>query len=259
MVGVALVKWLVLAVQFCTIFPAPSPRGVTNDDLRRSVSFYPFVGALLGVLLFIILRISRSVLPPAPAAGLALALYTLFTGALHSDGLMDVMDAIGSRKPREQALEIMRDSRVGAVGSIAGALLLIGKYSALSALPARLAYPFVLVPAASRLGMVFAMNLAPYARADAGLGRVFALRVPRAAVWSAACFTAGLGMLVAPLAIALALPVVAFLAAWGAAFFARRRFGGMTGDLYGALNEVLEWAGWLLCLALLHSMRGGGA
>ena len=248
----ALMRRLILAVQFCTIVPVSTVGRVADDDLRSSVLFYPVVGALLGTALYGALDALRAVLPPAPAAGVALALYTVLTGGLHADGLMDVMDAVGSRRPREQALEIMRDSRVGALGSMAGTLLFIGKFSALQALPVRPLYPFLLVPAASRLGMVFAMNLAPYARADAGLGGVFARQIPRTVVWGAASITVLLGLFAAPVALALSLPALAFLSAWAAAALAQRRFGGMTGDLYGALNELLEWAGWLLCLVFFH-------
>ncbi len=249
----AFVKRLILAVQFCTIVPVGTVGRVADDDLRSSVLFYPAVGALLGTALYGALFALRAALPPGPAAGVGLALYTVLTGGLHADGLMDVMDAVGSRRQREQALEIMRDSRVGALGSMAGTLLFIGKFSALQALPVRTLYPFLLVPAASRLGMVFAMNLAPYARADAGLGAVFAKKIPRRVVWGAVSITVLPGLLAAPAALALALPALAWLAAWAAARLAQRRFGGMTGDLYGALNEVLEWAGWLVCLMFLHA------
>lgn len=249
----ALVKRLLLALQLCTIVPVQVHGRVADDDLRHSVLFYPVVGALLGTALFGTLSALHAVLPAAPAAGVALALYTVLTGGLHTDGLMDVMDALGSRRPREQALEIMRDSRVGALGSMAGTLLFIGKFSALQALPVRAFYPFLLVPAASRLGMVFAMNLAPYARAGGtGLGAVFARQIPAAVVWGATAFAVLPGLVAAPPILALALPALAWLSAVAAAGFAQRRFGGMTGDLYGALNEVLEWVGWLVCLAFFH-------
>ena len=240
-------KWgrrAVLAVQFATIFPLRTPAGVTDDEMRRSAALWPLAGAGLGALVWLADGGLRLFLPPLPAAAMAMAGYALATGALHLDGLMDTVDAVGSRAPKERALEIMRDSRVGALGAVAGCVVLIGKTAALSALPPAAAGPFVAVPALARAAVVWSTHFAPGARGSAGLGGLFARRVPASATWTAsvsACAFAvwGLGLPRAILYLA-----GAALVAYGAANWLRRRFGGMTGDTYGAVLELVEWLAW---------------
>ncbi|MFB5189869.1 adenosylcobinamide-GDP ribazoletransferase [Alicyclobacillus fastidiosus] len=246
-----LYRSLVCAWQFFTIIPAPRITAPTDKDIVRSAYFLPVVGVFLGAVLAVVRWLLAMVMPLSAATFLALALYTLTTGALHVDGLMDTADAVGSRKPREEALTIMKDSRVGAMGAIAAVLLLGGKWIAMSALPTSALMVFLLVPALSRLAMLWAMRLAPAAR-PGGLGAMFAKRVRltpivalTAGVFACALATMPwvpvLGSFVA-FALVLCLATNAFC----------RRFGGMTGDTYGALAELMEWVLYFVAIALNH-------
>jgi adenosylcobinamide-GDP ribazoletransferase len=254
-----LYRWLLLALQFATILPTPRIEGVEEADMRRSVAFLPFVGLLLGAILWLVDWCLRFVLPLWPSAVVALAVYTACSGALHLDGWMDTADALGSRRPRDEALAIMKDSRVGAIGVVCGILLLLTKASCLAVLPVSAPVAttrmvsvdtwLLWVPMLSRLGMVWAMRLAPAARPGEGLGAVFASRVPIAAVASASGMALVTGfVLLPPLQVLSALALASVLCMAFTAFM-RRRLGGMTGDTYGALNELLEAFLWLLASA----------
>jgi adenosylcobinamide-GDP ribazoletransferase len=158
---------------------------------------------------------------------------------------MDVADAVGSRRPREAALEIMKDSRVGAMGVVAGVLVLLGKLSAISSLPPNRWSAFVIVPMMSRLGMVWSMALAPAAR-NQGVGALFARKIPGWTVALSTCISAGVCQLMLPTRECLwvllyCAATVVLVSGW-----VMRRFGGTTGDAYGALNELLEWVGWVV-------------
>ncbi len=145
--------------------------------------FYPFVGWVLGGLVAVLGGMLTALgLPPTVAAALTLCGWIALTGALHLDGLMDTADGIFSHRSRERMLEIMKDSRVGAMGVIACVLLLLIKWSLLSELLGtsgeRLpsSWPLVsLAPLWSRWFMVAAIVGWPYARASqsGGLGGFF--------------------------------------------------------------------------------------
>ncbi|MCL6594345.1 MAG: adenosylcobinamide-GDP ribazoletransferase, partial [Alicyclobacillus sp.] len=174
--------------------------------------------------------------------------YTLSTGALHLDGWMDVADGLACRKPPAEALAVMRDSRTGAVGAAAGGVLLLGQVSALAALAPQQLWAFVLPPACARLAAVWAMRWAPAAQTG-GLGAQFAGRVPYlatllAGLWPLAVSLAWLAGGGEGLAV-LRVWLVSLAGAGAFTYWLRRRFGGLTGDMYGALIAGLEWLGWL--------------
>lgn len=245
----AVVRWLVLALQFCTVLPTPSLKRVPTDhEVRISTLFYPLIGGALGSVLWAVTHLLEHRSPWLLTAVLAVLVSTVVTGGLHLDGLMDTFDAIGSRQPSPRALDIMRDSRVGAMGVLAGCLALVLKTAAVGALVQAHASlsTFILIPSVSRSAMVLSMNLAPYARNSTGLGAVFSQKLPDwviflAFAWPVVAmivfhtyrYGAELGLFATALAIVVSL-------------FCRRRFGGMTGDTYGALQEIVEITGWCI-------------
>ncbi|EPZ43300.1 adenosylcobinamide-GDP ribazoletransferase [Alicyclobacillus acidoterrestris] len=244
-------RCFVLAWQFFTILPAPVVDGPTDNELRKSAYYLPVIGLGLGAI-FGLCRWGLGLVMPLPAATfVALTVYTLTTGALHVDGLMDTADAIGSRKPREEALAIMKDSRVGAMGAIAAVLLLGGKWLAVSELPESSVGIIVLTSVLSRLAMLFAMYLAPAAR-PGGLGAIFAKRVHLLPVvlWSAVVVLCSAIFL--PIVQVVAMTVACGLVTMVATRAFSRRFGGMTGDTYGALAELTEWVLYFVALAVIR-------
>lgn len=255
----AWVRTFVLAITFLSILPMPTLVGVSRRELRHSVAWYPWVGAGLGVVAFAVQGLAGRVLPPLAAAGVALGVYTLLTGGLHVDGLMDTADALGSRHDREASLAVMKDSRVGAMGVMAAVLLLGGKWSALAALPSWDLWAFVAVPAVARLSLVWSMTLAPGARSQ-GLGNLYAQGIQQSTLWAAilsgVCWTFLPGLL-EPQHGGMIWVDTIILWLWtglltlGFTRWMTHRFGGMTGDTYGALNELVEWSGWLLALVCL--------
>ncbi|MCZ4151790.1 adenosylcobinamide-GDP ribazoletransferase, partial [Escherichia coli] len=100
--------------------------------LRESVVYYPLVGAAIGLAVWLGGALFGTVLPALPAAVLTLTLWVWLTGGLHLDGWMDTADGLLSYRSRERMLEIMKDSRVGAMGVIACVLLLMMKAALLA-------------------------------------------------------------------------------------------------------------------------------
>ena len=254
----------ILALQSLTAVPLPISVPAGTRELGRSLIFFPLVGALLGIVLAVVDALLHRVLPVAVSTALVLIVWTLLTGGLHLDGLMDTCDGLFGGRTRERRLEIMRDSRVGSYGVLAGALQLLLKYAALVSLPGGWRWlGLVLALTCGRWAMVVVMWVFPYARAE-GLGRAFkdgarAGHVTLATLLAAAA----LGALTRvpysepELALVASVPaalMAAGLTAWGTGAFLAPRLGGLTGDAYGAVNEVVEAAVLVGLLAWLSAV-----
>jgi adenosylcobinamide-GDP ribazoletransferase len=261
----------VLACQFLTAVPLPLSVPAGPRQLGRALALFPLVGAVLGLVLGGLDALLRVVFPLAVASALVLVAGTLLTGGLHLDGLMDTCDGLFGGGTAERRLEIMRDSRVGSFGVLGGALQLLVKLAALGALgvgvvgaPVPFGAPLgvrggalVTSLVAGRLAMVAAMWLFPYAR-PTGLGAAFkaGLRFPAVAIATGFALTVAwvalgwVGSVLVLVATALAL----LAARWIAGLLG----GGLTGDAYGATNELAETAVLLGLLAWLGRGGSGG-
>lgn len=254
------------AVRLLTRVPVPFGNRWNERVGRRSIVFFPLAGGLVGLLLGLAYAAGAALLPPPAAAFVAVGVWVFATGALHLDGWMDVSDAIGSQRPRERKLEIMKDPRVGAMGVAAGVLLVLGKYAFLLSLlqhtfagSLNLAAAAATVPVLARTFLPWAIVRWPYARGASGMGAALSSAGVRhaaaAAAVGAACIAAlliGLGSGDAAMLLPVALGGAIVAAALGAFAASRlsRQFGGLTGDGYGAIVEGLELA-LLFALVLL--------
>lgn len=232
----------------------PSVGEVEPDALRRSMGLFPVSGLLLGFFLWGCAWAGTHLMPRLAAAIVVLAVYTVATGALHLDGLADTFDGIGSRKPADEALAIMKDSRIGTMGSAAILLVLMGKAAAFSRLPIDEVGVWVVVPVLARTAVVWSMMSAPAARPE-GLGAFYARRLPPSAVIGATVVGIVAAAVLLPWQTALMLVVLASAITIFWSFWIRQRLGGSTGDTYGALVEMIEWAGFLALTGVLNYGR----
>lgn len=235
-----------LAISFCYALQHLSRihiyKGPFDEQaFGRSSVFFPLVGLILGALLWVSFLGAVLVFPPPVVAALLVLVMVMITGGIHLDGFMDTIDGVFSGRPREQKLEIMRDSRVGAFGALAMGCLLLLKFSLLLGLDHTWLPAAVLVAAVvSRWGMVYAIARFPYVRAQ-GLGRLYADHTGRLQLAVATLLAAALVYLImGPPGLLLLLLGVLSTHALG--FLLARELGGLTGDTYGAINEILEVA-----------------
>jgi adenosylcobinamide-GDP ribazoletransferase len=227
------------AVSFLTLVPVGRIVALDARDVARGTVFFPLVGAGIGALTGAVASVLHPWLPAFTAAGIAVALAVLFTGAMHVDALADTFDATGGRS-RERALEIMRDSRLGTFGASALALDLLLKVGAVAALLGRGgAVPALIAAGAlSRAASPPLAALLPYPRADHGPGGVLA-GVSRLIAAAAVL----LGVSIAVLAVrsdAAWLAAAAAVVAIGLGLVYVRWLGGATGDCLGAATEMCE-------------------
>lgn len=279
-----LTRWLreyLLAVQFFTRIPVTGRLaewvGYSPEMLRAAAGHFPGVGVLTGVAAAAVYALLQAMLPDTPfaplvAAALSTVATVLLTGGFHEDGLADVADGLGGSYDRDRALEIMKDSRVGAFGAMALVLALLAKVALLALLGtvegvpsgwgdwAEAPFSSWYVCAALFAGHVVSRGLPLlliYLLPHVGDTALSKSR-PLADRMSAGSLMVGLAWCVAGLALAslvldllnlmvgCSLAVLALL--WMGRLF-RRRLQGFTGDCLGATQQVCEIA-WYLGLAI---------
>jgi len=246
------------AFSFLTRIPLPGTGDLPPRVAGLSVVFFPVVGVLLGAVsagaAWVLL--DRLGFPPHPLWALALVgLQALLTGALHLDGLSDVVDGLGgSRGDRDRALEIMKDPRVGAFGVVALIAVLAAKVLAMNDVlrtPGRLIL-LTAYPVAARVAAALLVVFVPCAR-PTGLAQTFhqEARWPGAvlALLVAGGFLAQQGWsILAPAAWALGAGLTTGL-------YIAVRLRGLTGDGYGAAIEMSELV--FLVASAWPQIRGG--
>jgi len=227
------------ALQFLTIISIPWRRDAQKTQIGRCVGYFPMVGLIIGFILAGLSWILRFVLPLGIVSVLSLVILVILTGALHLDGFADTCDGLSGHKTVEDRWRIMRDSRVGAFGVIGIALLLLTKFVSLNSIPGTLMMAsLVLMPVASRWAMVYTVFTYPYAR-PSGLGKAFkeGTRWPDFTV--ATIVTIAIAVVSMQL-IGLVILVTIWLIVVALAAYFNNTFVGLTGDNYGAINEIAE-------------------
>jgi adenosylcobinamide-GDP ribazoletransferase len=228
----------------------PHPDGAVPPALARAQRVFPLVGAMIGAATgAFYLAFAATGIPPLAAAALALGAGALLTGALHEDGLGDVADGFGGGRDRDKKLAIMRDSRLGTYGMLALIVAFAAKAAALPALGSATVPALIAAHALGRAVIPVMAATMPYARSD-GLGQS-AGRPEHTNVVIAIVFGAAIALLCLPLAQALLAIGLTVVGGAAVALLAQRQIGGVTGDVFGAAEQVVEIA------VLLLVARGG--
>jgi adenosylcobinamide-GDP ribazoletransferase len=213
---------------------------VTAGDLAKSQFWFPWVGAFLGLIYWGVGLVLINHMPSTAAAALLLALTALLTRGLHLDGLADAMDGLGGGSTVEARLAIMKDSRIGSFGAISLVIVLLLKFSFFLVLfDQGRERMFFLFPIISRWGLVLLASFAPYARPGGGLGQAMTEGVTPKLLAGATISALLLSFLAGGYAGMVALGLGGLMV-WVLSRYFQRQLGGVTGDVYGMVNEILE-------------------
>ncbi|MFC5287636.1 adenosylcobinamide-GDP ribazoletransferase [Actinokineospora guangxiensis] len=228
-----------LAFSWLTVLPLHVAT-VDASAARRAIAAAPVVGVALGALVAVLLWTAGLLgLPPLLGGVLAVAFLALATRGMHIDGLADTADGLGCYGPPERALAVMRDGGAGPFGVAALVLVLLGQAAAFGALRPESLGVAVLAVAVGRIAFpLCCVRGVPAARPE-GLGALVAGTQPWAvpAAWLAVAALAGLFAVPGKPWAAAGVLLAALLVA-GLVRHARRRFGGITGDVLGAACEL---------------------
>jgi adenosylcobinamide-GDP ribazoletransferase len=242
------VKELKNLLSFLTVFPVAMDKDLLTD-CARSMWAFPLIGAFLGLLAGLFGLVAFHFLPGILAGALVLAMLLWMTGLHHTDGLLDFGDGVMAHGTSEHKIEVMHDQLTGAGGLSLGILTMLITALAVGQLNVRLILPaIIVVELCAKLSMVVAawagksvhqgMN-SPFLEAMHGRGGNIRLTV--ALIIS---FVLGLvllkfaGIIIVVTAVVTGLVMVAV---------AHKHFKGVTGDVFGATNELAR----LVCVVVL--------
>jgi adenosylcobinamide-GDP ribazoletransferase len=226
-------------------FLTPLGRATVPD--RRTLSWFPLVGALLGLVVGGTWWAAERLWPPVVAAALVVTVDLALTGLLHVDGLIDSADGLLPQVPRDRRLAIMAEPTVGAYGVVVALVVLLLRVTALASLE-----PDVLMIAGawcgSRTVMAVVARALPYARLEGGLATALLGGDWRPVGLYGLIAAVSLGALAGGRQTELAV-AIGMAAGVGVGLVARRRLGGFTGDVLGAAGIVTETVALLVAAA----------
>lgn len=240
-------KGFISAVRFLSVIPLGKPGTFAPETM---VSWFPVAGLLLGAITLLADLTAGCLWPASVVSVLDVLMLIFLTGALHLDGLADTADGLYGRREPEKALEIMKDSRVGAMGLVAVAALLMVKATALSACGPDRRLFLLVIPALARSSTLFGFRFLPYGRPGGGTGHaLFEKPLGLRDFWAVGVILV-LTLLAGWRGILVILAFAGVTA--GTLMFYHRRMGCITGDMLGAMIEITE-------TALFLAAAGGGS
>jgi len=228
-------KSFISAVQFITILPVGKPGAF---EPKGMIQFFPVVGIIIGLLVSAFDIAVLQLWPKPVASALDVIFLAIITGAFHLDGLADAADGLLGHRHREQALAIMKDSRIGVMGLVAVVCALAIKVAGIASLDVHRSLLLVIIPAYARGSILFGIKFLKYGRPQGGTGHdLFSDSLKISAFW---------GLLI---------PVVlSFFLGWRGVLlnlsfiiitaiillYYKKRIGCITGDMLGAMTEIVE-------------------
>jgi len=228
-----------VAQTFMTRLPSPVKLHWSDSELAQSTPWFAPVGIVVGLIAALAWWIGYTSWSPTLAAVFAVTASVLATGAFHEDGLADSADGIGGAFELEKKLTIMRDSRIGTYGSVALILVIIAKVSAISLLdPATATGTIVGAHMLGRWTSVPLIKNNRYVR-EQGTGKPFASAVTLQHVFISSVFVLLCCTVCFAAKALLVIPLV-MVGLWCAQWYVRRKLGGITGDVLGAINSLTE-------------------
>ncbi len=234
-----------VAQMFLTRLPVPVKTQWSESELAHSTPWFALVGVVVGSIAAIAWWIGFNLWSPLMGAVFAVCASVLVTGAFHEDGLADSADGLGGAFDIEKKLVIMRDSRIGTYGSVALILNIIAKIGAISLLQPSAAIAVLI--GAHMLGRWTSVPLIKYNNyvREQGTGKPFAAMVSTSnVIWSSA-FALVCSVLCFGTSALFVIPgILIFL--WLAQWYVRKKLGGITGDILGAINSLTELLTYLI-------------
>jgi adenosylcobinamide-GDP ribazoletransferase len=243
---------IALAFVVLTRIPVAGPKGLRRipeaSDLARATTWYPLVGATLACISTVAMAACAKLDATLSLVALiGVATSALLSGAMHLDAVADTFDSLGAGSNRERALAIMRDSSVGAFGASALSMVILAEYLGVRGILEHTAHlpnawgaiglSMVRAHAFGRLVGSWTLALGQPARVndDSLASRSIRATTVVHALGSLVVYI-GVSLCFDPVAVAMH-TILAFAVALITTKFAQHRFGGITGDISGAIIQ----------------------
>jgi adenosylcobinamide-GDP ribazoletransferase len=229
-------KSLRTALNLLTTLSFHPPEDWQPGDSGRAALWFPLIGLLIGGLSWLTWSVSARIFPPLVTGILTLGVWVALTGGLHLDGLADCCDGLLVVASPTRRLEIMKDPHLGAFGVIGLTLILMLKAAALSSFSPAASAGICLAASLGRW-CILPAGLLPSAHPE-GMGADFVSGLQRRSLLLAAILPLGLAVILGTTAVVATL--AGLLAAAAILALAKARIGGVTGDVFGCVVEIVE-------------------
>ncbi|AGY75686.2 adenosylcobinamide-GDP ribazoletransferase [Clostridium autoethanogenum] len=242
-----------LMVQFMTRIPINKSFSCEQENFRRGTVFMPVIGLLVGGIQWIVYKLCIMVLPVNVSVAIILLLGIIITGALHLDGLGDMSDGFFAFKGNDKIIEIMKDSRIGTYACATIVMDIILKYSLLCSIVPRFSFIIIAAPVIGRFSIVFIAFIGRTAKKTGTgnffIGNIGKLQMFLALVVTIAILLCGMNPKYAAIMIPAALIMALLINV-----FCNKKIGGLTGDLFGADNEMVEILTMIIAAVILTKL-----
>lgn len=227
-------------LQFLTRIPINISLECKQDNFRRAAFYLPIIGLIVGGIQWIAYYVLNIFLPANITAVLIFIVSVLITGALHVDGLGDTCDGFYAFKGKDKIIEIMKDSRIGTFACIAIVADILLKISAMTyIIENKLTVIIILAPILGRLSITFISLIGRPAKSS-GSGNLFIGNMSRTIVLFAALLTFAISIIFIGITDSAIIIVITSLVSLSVNKYSESKINGITGDILGANNELVE-------------------
>lgn len=239
-------KRFISILQFMTRIPINIDVGF-DDEFHKTITYFPLVGFVLGILLFIIGTVSNILFDPFITSILVTLGSVILTGGLHIDGLGDTFDAIYSYRDKEKMLEIMKDSRLGTNSLLAIVFLILLKIGFIySLINNNLMWTVIFMPVIGRLGVI-RLTYKTVSPREKGMGNLFIGKATTSMFLTAILYTMALIIIVAKFIFKSSITLPILVSIIVVILFNQlfknhiyKKIDGVTGDILGCSIELGE-------------------
>ncbi|AWB29552.1 adenosylcobinamide-GDP ribazoletransferase [Clostridium botulinum] len=229
-----------LMIQFFTRIPVNKDLQCEKVNFRRGAFFLPVVASIIGGIEFLVYLGLKNFLPPNVIIVLLLLFTAMITGSLHMDGLADTCDGFFSLRDKERIIEIMKDSRMGAFGTIAMIINLLLKYQLLYSLVLKdCSIAIILAPVIGRISILF-LCLSKRTAKKNGSGNIFIGNMSKPIIFLITIIALAMNTYFLGLKITIISFIAVLIITYLFYLLCLNKINGLTGDTLGACNELGE-------------------
>jgi adenosylcobinamide-GDP ribazoletransferase len=236
-------KGILEIISFLTIIPIGKfGKSDSLDNISKKMFLFPFIGLLIGLLTIPVVLISFYLFNQFVSAFIVTIFIIVLTGIHHTDALADFADGIMVRGNKEKKYNVMHDPRIGAAGTVANSGYVIGMVIAISSITSldRLMVAIILSEIMSKYSMVLQSHYCE--SAWDGYSSLFTKNMKsKKKIAIATIITIVLIVLISNMSvIGLQIFIVGIICCFIAIYISKKNFGGITGDVMGATNELVR-------------------
>ncbi|NFA60985.1 adenosylcobinamide-GDP ribazoletransferase [Clostridium sporogenes] len=239
-----------LMIQFFTRIPVNKNLQCQKENFRRGAFFLPVVAFIIGGMEFLIYLGFKNFLPVNVIIVLLILFTAMVTGGIHMDGLADTCDGFFSLRDKERIIEIMKDSRMGAFGTIAMIINLLLKYQLLYSLVLKdCSIAINLAPVIGRISILF-LCLSKRTAKKNGSGNIYIGNMSKPIIFLITVIALAINTYFLGLKITIISFIAVLIITYLFYLLCLNKINGLTGDTLGACNEIGEITFLLALLAM---------